>query len=784
MAEKAATYLPLLTGLIFLAGVFSPLLIRLFRKRLGMIVALIPLLIFISLLFVIPSIGVDSVIITGKLFTLTESINLAFRLDGLSITFGLLITGIGAFVFLYSAFYMAKYERQGQFYLYLTLFMGAMTAMVFADNLMALFIFWEITSVTSFLLIGFDYHSEKARQASLQSLLITGFGGLCLLFAVILAGEEAGTYNISEMISSGFTLESDSRTLLIFIMVLMAVLTKSAQFPFHFWLPGAMQAPTPVSSYLHSATMVNAGIFLLLRLHPLLGDFYLWRGSLMVAGGITMFLGAFFSMGQTDLKRILAFTTISALGTMVMLIGIDTSESMKAALVFFIVHALYKGGLFMMAGIIDKSTGTRDIKLLARLGRGLPLTTVATILSLVSMAGLPPMLGFIGKELMYDAKIQLPGLAQLVLPLGVGANIMMVAISMTIFAELFTPAPAKKGVPFKYRERDFPWYFPAGTILLAAAGLLLGLVPGNLDMLIGNALVVAGDYDPGVKLSLWHGFNDVFFLSVFTIISGSVVFTLRRKVMPAISSVLRWFDRLFLPDLFMKVMKRYLEITARNTARIQHGYHRYYLMTFFLVTLALAAIPFLTGHASQVRLDILSPVRLNIVLLLLISGMAVVFAVFTGGRLTAIVAMAVVGYGIGLLYLFYGAVDLAITQFLAETILMVLFVMVMYRMPGFAPLSSRRSRLRDIAIALAVGVMVAVVVLNALAVNLSDPISSFYAENSLTQGHGRNIVNVILVDFRALDTLGEITVLTLAAVGVYALFNIRVSKLKKKEEEP
>jgi multicomponent Na+:H+ antiporter subunit A len=400
------------------------------------------------------------------------------------------------------------------------------------------------------------------------------------------------------------------------------------------------------------------------------------------------------------------------------------------------------------------------------------------------MAGLPPMLGFIGKELMYDAKIQLPGLAQLVLPLGVGANIMMVAISMTIFAELFTPAPAKKGVPFKYRERDFPWYFPAGTILLAAAGLLLGLVPGNLDMLIGNALVVAGDYDPGVKLSLWHGFNDVFFLSVFTIISGSVVFTLRRKVMPAISSVLRWFDRLFLPDLFMKVMKRYLEITARNTARIQHGYHRYYLMTFFLVTLALAAIPFLTGHASQVRLDILSPVRLNIVLLLLISGMAVVFAVFTGGRLTAIVAMGVVGYGIGLLYLFYGAVDLAITQFLAETILMVLFVMVMYRMPGFAPLSSRRSRLRDIAIALAVGVMVAVVVLNALAVNLSDPISSFYAENSLTQGHGRNIVNVILVDFRALDTLGEITVLTLAAVGVYALFNIRVSKLKKKEEEP
>lgn len=782
MPEKISIYLPLITGLMFLAGVLSPLLFRLAGKRTGLIISLFPLAFFVTLIFHLPVIGESNALVTSGFFNITDSIDLAFRVDGLSVTFGLMISGIGFFVMLYSAYYMSAYGRQSQYYLYLTLFMGAMTAMVFADNLIALFIFWELTSITSFLLIGFDYHSAKARQAALQSLLITAFGGLCLLFAVILTGSIAGTYMISELISTGFSLASHPQSLLVFILVLVAVLTKSAQFPFHFWLPGAMNAPTPISSYLHSATMVNAGIFLLLRVHPFLGEIFIWKGSLMIAGGITMFLGAFFSMGQTDLKRILAFTTISALGTMVLLIGINTSQSIKAALVFFLVHALYKGGLFMMAGIIDKSTGTREIGKLSRLARGLPVTTVATVLALVSMAGLPPMLGFIGKELIYEAKIQLPGISWLVLPLGVGANIMMVAISLTLFVELFYPLRKKEGVPFRYTEKKFAWYFPAGTVVLAAAGLVLGLFPGWLDRLIGNAMVFSGNLDIKVKLSLWHGFNIVFLVSLLTVLSGVIVFIYRRRVMPAISSLISWFDRLFLPDLFAMAIKKYVEVAGRQTSRIQHGYHRFYLMTFFLVTLLLVAFKLFTGRIDSVDLSDLSPVKLHVLLLLLVSALAVVFAVFTRGRLTAIIAMGVVGYGIGLIYLLYGAVDLAITQFLAETVLMVLFVMVMLKLPRFGVVSTRTSRLRDVVISLAVGVMVTMVVLNARFVNLYEPVSDFFAASSLVKAHGRNIVNVILVDFRALDTLGEITVLTLAAVGVYALFNIRVRKLNERED--
>jgi len=776
MPEQFGKLIPLFTALIVVGGLVVPMIYPVLKKWTGLFLSLFPFLVFMAIVLHLFLNMEGGALITGKLFEIIPGVDLSFRVDGLSIIFGLMISGIGFFVLLYSAYYMAKYERQNHFYLYLLVFMGAMTAMVFSDNLVTLFIFWELTSVTSFLLIGFDFQSEKSRQAALQSLLITAFGGLSLLFAVILIGDIAGTYRISELLSQGINLTDHPRYNLIFILVLIAVITKSAQFPFHFWLPGAMQAPTPVSSYLHSATMVNAGIFLLLRIHPVLGDSDIWRVTLMLAGGITMFLGAFFSMGQKDLKRILAFTTISALGTMVLLMGIDTTQSTKAALVFFIVHALYKGGLFMMAGIVDKSTGIRDISVLANLGKPLPLTALAAILSLISMAGLPPMLGFIGKELIYEAKLQLPGFSWLVLPLGVGANILMVAVSLTIFFEVFYPSRKKPGVNIKHHESEYPWYFPAGAIIFAVAGLVLGIAPGWLDNLIGDALLFVRGQEEAVKLSLWHGFNKVLLVSALTVVAGVVVFRFRHMVMPGISRLISWFDKLFLPDLFMQIMKNYLKITAINTNRIQHGYHRFYLMTFFVITLLLVALQLFLSDKIPLPAVEFSAIKMHVALLLLVSALAVVFAVFTGGRLTAIVAMGVVGYGIGLLYLFYGAVDLAITQFLAETLLMVLFVMVMYKLPKTVVLSNRKSRARDIIISLLTGGVITLVVLYAKFINFYEPISSYYLDNSYTKAHGRNIVNVILVDFRALDTLGEITVLTLAAIGVYALFNIRVKK--------
>ncbi|MFP4024864.1 MAG: hydrogen gas-evolving membrane-bound hydrogenase subunit E [Thiohalospira sp.] len=769
-------YLPLLIGLLFLSGILVIVLYPVLKQRLGWVLSLAPLTIFVWLIISLGDIDTKTIKLFPSGFALLPGIDFSFRIDGLSAIFGLLITGIGFLVVLYASWYMKKYSRQAHFFSYLMFFMAAMTGLVFSDNLMALFIFWELTSVTSFLLIGFDHHLEKSRQAALQSLLITGFGGLCLLFAAILIGQIAGTYQISEIIASGINFTSHTQYNLIFILILAAVLTKSAQFPFHFWLPGAMQAPTPVSAYLHSATMVNAGIYLLLRIHPVLSGTILWKYSLILAGVITMFLGAYFSMGQKDLKRILAFTTISALGTMVLLIGIGTPLSMEATLVFFIVHGLYKGGLFMVAGIIDKSTGTRDITVLSKIWKPLPTTTIFAVLALISMAGLPPMLGFVGKELVYVAKIQLPGLSWIILPLGVGANIMMVAISLTIFVEVFYNKSKKPEIPIHYKENKLPWYFILGPGVLALAGLMLGLFPAGLNQVISNALFVTKNQVVDVHLLLWHGFNEVLLLSIFAIFLGVMVFVYRKPVIKFIKKTIKWFDIYHLPTIFMNVMNHYLRIAGKNTQRIQHGYHRFYLMTFFVVTLAITVFQINWNFKELVPLEGFTAIKLNIVILLLISSLAVLFAVFSMSRLSAILAMGVVGYGIGLLYLLYGAIDLAITQFLAETVIMVLFIMVIYYLPKFTSLSNKKSRIRDIIISLLVGASVTIVILHSRALNTYEPISSFFAENSLLKAHGRNIVNVILVDFRALDTLGEITVLTLAAIGVFSLFRFTIKK--------
>jgi len=775
--------LPLILGLLFLSGLSIPLLYPFLKKKLGLVLSILPLLLFLILLGEFFNLNPREATIIETSFRLLKGMDFNFRIDGLSLVFGLLISGIGFLIVLYAAYYMAKYERQGHFFAYLILFMAAMVGLVFSDNLIGLFIFWELTSVASFFLIGFNHHLEKSRLAALHALLITGLGGLCLLLAVIMIGNITGTYQISELIANNIHLGNHPHYYLVLVLVILAALTKSAQFPFHFWLPGAMEAPTPVSAYLHSATMVNAGVFLLMRMYPVLGGTMVWKYSLMLTGVITMFLGAFFSMGQKDLKRILAFTTISALGTMVLLIGIDTSDSLKAALVFFIVHGLYKGGLFMVAGIVDKSTGTRDISVLSALLKPLPITAIATTLALISMAGLPPMLGFIGKELIYEAKIQLPGLAWILLPLGISANIMMVAISATIFFEVFWPNKNKTPVKIKYGEKDFSYTFLAGPIVLALLGLLLGIAPRLLDPIISNALFFMRAHTTPVNLSLWHGFNPVLWLSVLTVLSGIIVFLLRKPVTIFISRIIVWFDKYNLPNLFNALIYNYVKIASRSTLKMQHGYHRFYLLTFFLVTIALVWLQLF--RITDVPLPEVgsSPIKIHVALLLLVTSMAVIFAVLSKSRLSAILAMGIVGYGIGLLYLYYGAVDLAITQFLAETVLMVLFVMVIYYLPGFAVLSTKVSRIRDALISITVGVTITLIVLKASFLNLHEPISGFYAENSFTQAHGRNIVNVILVDFRALDTMGEVTVLTLAAAGVYSLFRFQIKRLKEKKQK-
>ncbi len=699
-------------------------------------------------------------------------LNLEFSLTGLSLAFALLITGIGVLVFLYASAYMKSYEGTDKFYFYLFLFGGAMLGLVLSGNLIQLFIFWELTSFLSFLLISFFHRKEASRKAAFQSLFVTAFGGLLLLSGFVLLGSVAGSYSVADWVTDAEKIKSSGLYLPGLLLILTGAFTKSAQFPFHFWLPGAMQAPTPVSAYLHSATMVKAGVFLLALLNPVLGGTMEWTYIITLVGVITMFLGAYFSITQTDLKGILAYTTISALGILVMLIGIDTKLSIKAAMLFLFVHAFYKAALFMVAGMIDKKTGTRDLAKLGGLYRFMPLTFVISVLALLSMAGLPPMLGFLGKELIYEAKVQSPGIASLVLILGVGGNTLMVAVSMYFMFKVFL---GKQGSYPKMPDEK-GWLFLLGPAVLAMLSLLFGLSPDVLgDSIVQPALSSVRKEMIDVELKLWHGFNDVFLLSLLTVALGMGVFILALKKKQFLVKWSAFNSRVFtikFTDIFVQALNGFLSFSARNTKRVQHGYHRFYILTVILFASAfLWAQVYITRNWVLDSHFSLDPFYISG--LIVIIACSTLYATLTQSRIATIIGMGVTGYGVSLIYLYYSAVDLAITQILVETLIVVMFVLVLQRLPRFAHLSSKITRLRDLLIALTFGSVMTVLAIKALHVDFSHPVSDLMVQNSKLNAHGENVVNVILVDFRALDTLGEVTVLVIAAMGVFVLLKTR-----------
>ncbi|MCB9016814.1 MAG: DUF4040 domain-containing protein [Lentimicrobiaceae bacterium] len=697
-------------------------------------------------------------------------LNFSLYLDGLSLFFGLLVTGMGALVLVFAGKYMQPYALKHRFFFLIVLFEFAMLALILSGNLFTMFIFWELTSVSSFLLVGFNHEKPEARNAALQALLITVSGGLAMMAGFIMLGQMAGTLEINQLLKSGDLIRNHPQYLPALLLILAGAFTKSAQFPFHFWLPGAMQAPSPVSAFLHSATMVKAGIYLLARLSPIMGGTPEWRYILTITGAITMLLGAYFAFSQTDFKKVLAYTTISALGTLVLMLGIDTDISVKAAIIFLLVHALYKGALFMVAGLIDKSTGTRDLRQLGGLYKAMPSTAIAAIVSLLSMAGLPPMIGFIGKELIYEAKFALPDIGNFLLIVGVATNVMMVAISLALIFNLFLG-------PLKYPgEKPKP---PAlalriGPLLLAAISLIFGLFPADVArLLLKPAIMAIHPATSTLKLALWHGFNEVLLVSFITVASGVALFLLYRKVNPWLTRFNNEIITFRFATAFNQGLDLFLNLTKRKTAIIQSGYQRYYLMAIFVMTSLLAWYQLAytwPGFSSFTVPGIFE------ILLLTVLMAATVYAVVVKSRLAAILSLGVVGYCIALLFMFYGAIDLAITMMLAETLVLVLFMVVVYHLPKFTNFSSKASRMRDAAIALLVGGFMTGLVLKAGQLSLNTNISDYYTENALSLAHGKNVVNVILVDFRALDTLGEITVLAIAAIGVMALLKLRTKK--------
>ncbi len=702
-------------------------------------------------------------------------LNLDLRLDSLSLSFGLLISGIGMLVFLFAHQYMKTYDGKGRFSIFLFIFSGSMLGLVFSENAVLLFVFWELTTVLSFLLISFFHEKAEARKAAFQSLFITGFGGLSLLAGIILLGAAVGTYSISDWVEKASIIQESPNYIPGLILVLIGALTKSAQFPFHFWLPGAMQAPGPVSAYLHSATMVKAGFYLLARLNPVLGGTQEWIYILSLAGVITMLLGSYMALTQRDIKSILAYTTINALGVLVLLMGIDTSASIKAAMLFLFVHAFYKAALFMIAGMLEKKTGTRDISLMGGFRKQLPMTFFITLLLVLSMAGLPPMLGFLGKELIYEAKLQLPGVSGLILVLGVVSNIFLVSVSFMFVYRIFMGKPGK--TPKIPDERSF--LLILGPAILALVSLFLGLFPQILGTtLIQLALSQIQTEALVVKLKVWHGFNEVFFLSLFTVFSGIALTLLlirKPKVLAKWEGLNKRIFFINLADTFQSLIEGFVQFSDRKTNLLQHGYHRFYILTVFLF--AAIAIWFQVIYTWGWKPEVSFSLRpYNISALVLVMIAATILSAVAKSRIAAIVAMGVIGYGISLIYMYYSAVDLAITQILVETLVVVMFVMVLQKLPKFAKLSSRRTKIRDFIIALSFGSVMTVMAIKAIHLEFNHPISDYFVEKSYLEAYGKNVVNVILVDFRALDTMGEVIVLIIAATGAALLFNVKKNK--------
>lgn len=758
----------------FLASLVAPWVHRLLPRWSGWLLALVPAAMFFFFVADIGSLtGAEKVSVSYP-WVPSLGVNLSFYLDGLSRLFALLICGIGALVLIYSSGYLEGHRHLGRFYALLLLFMSAMLGTVLADNLLTLFVFWELTSFSSYLLIGFEHGREASRKAALQALLVTGGGGLALLAGFLILGRIGGSLELSVLLGQGELIRAHQFYMPVLLLVLAGAFTKSAQFPFHFWLPSAMEAPTPVSAYLHSATMVKLGIYLLARLSPALGGTLAWYYLLAGTGGVTMLIGAVLAIVQTDLKRMLAYSTVSALGTLTLLIGLGTTQAVKAFALYLLVHALYKGALFLIAGAVDHATGTRNVRELGGLRPAMPIVFVAALLAALSMAGLPPLLGFIAKELVYEATLQAPQGAWLISGAGVLAKVLTVALAGIVILGPFFGAG--KQTPHEPHEAAPAMWL--GPVILAGLALLMGLFPFLLDRPLMTPLVNAVLAEPAVvDLALWHGVNPVFLLSVCTVLAGVAVYAARRRLYQAAGrcrTLASWGPASWY-DLALAGLMRGAQLQTRF---LQSGYLRHYFMTvlgaaFLLVFHALVVKSGFRGVTGAA--DALFHEWVIAVLIL----MAALFAVSTHSRLASVAALGVVGYGVALIYILFGAPDLAMTQFCVETLSVILFVLVFYRLPRFTTLSGKRARSRDIVIALANGGIMTALVLIATSEPAPSRISHFFAQNALVQAHGHNVVNVILVDFRGLDTLGEITVLAVASLGVYMLLQGCTDKEKK-----
>lgn len=698
-------------------------------------------------------------------------LSLSFNLDGLGLLFATIITAIGALVVLYASRYLAGHAHASRFYASLFAFMGAMLGVVLSDNVLTLFVFWELTGFTSFLLIGFEHERPAARAAAIQALLVTGAGGLALLGAGVLLVDAAGTASLAAMAADRASVVNSPFYVAMAILVLLAAFTKSAQVPFHFWLPNAMAAPTPVSAYLHSATMVKAGVYLMARMTPVLGTTALWTTAVTTAGAVTMVVGAWRAVQETDLKRILAYSTLSALGVLTTLLGVGTQETILAALVYLVAHAAYKGALFMVAGVVDHETGTRDISQLAGLRRMMPITALAGGVAALSMAGLPLTLGFVGKDGAYEALMHAADWFPWLLALLVISSVLLGLAGAVAGIQPFGgPAAAQHHV----HDPSWPLWLP--PLVLAALGLVAGLAPWLLNGPFAAAATAVAGRPVEVSLSVWHGVTPALLLSLLTLAAVGAAYAARVGIRSY-----TWQPRYGTEHVYNGVLAALNAVSRAIAPALHSASLRTYVMVI-VVTTSVVGTAALLSNPQLAPADARTGITAHDVLIVLIIIAGAIATTVARTTMAAVLALGTVGYGVALMFLSFGAPDLAMTQFSVETLTVLIYVLVFRHFRQLGELSSRLVRTRDAVIAVVIGTFIGGLLLTVATTATAPQLREYFAEFGPTLGHGRNIVNVILVDFRAFDTLAEITVLATVALGVRGL--LRTTATTGPEHEP
>jgi len=780
---------PLFLPLIFiLAGLLIALVYRFpsLNKRIPILLvtwllSIFPLAAFITLLHALSMIQDGSGISWQIEWLQVAGFKGSLYYDSLSAVFALLVTGIGTLVVIYSGYYFKGERSSWRFLSYLMLFMFAMLGLLLAGNLISLFIFWEITSVVSFLLVAYKTESEQARKSAFKALLITGSGGVALLLGVILIFSITGTMEIAALLSSGDMLRDSSLYPAALILIALACFTKSAQTPFHIWLPDAMSAPTPASAYLHSATMVKAGIYLIARLNPILGQTEMWFWIFSVIGFITMLVGAYLGLKQNDLKALLAYSTISQLGVMVLLIGQDTDIAFKALVISVIAHALYKSALFLVAGIVDHETGTRDLRRLGGLRKWMPYSMAIASLAALSMAGLPPMFGFLAKETLLATAIHpsLPGTIAAIFPVAsVIAGALILAQAGLFVWDTFLGQQRDKTI----KPHEAPWGMLIPPLIPAFLSILLGLLPEpeRLAAFVANAAGAAYGGEVKVSLALWAGLTIPLLLSIVAVAGGILIFVFRSRVREIQKRIA---PNLTINNLYTSTLKA-IDSGANLVIQLQSGQLRFYItvMLFGLIALILIFVGIpdidtsLLVRQPLFNLDLAFSI-LRIFALVVVIGAALA-SVLIQRDFSAILTLGAMGLGVTVLIVLEPAPDVALVQMIVDLLAVVILVLALTRLPRTQREQARKltfkqsppGLLRDVLVSAGVGGIVAWITLIALITRPRESIvTSFYEANAKILTGAKDIVGAIVVDFRAFDTLIEITVFSIAGLGIYTL---------------